>query len=79
MSSTIKLLITNLKKNWIHYKACLALARALRGMSKEKIYQELGLELLQDRLCYRKHLPLYNFGLIPARRLLHSTQNMHSN
>ena len=31
------------------YNACLALTGAIRGMSKEKIYQELGLESLRDR------------------------------
>ena len=32
------------------YNACLALTGAIRGTSKEKIYQELGLESLRDRL-----------------------------
>ena len=34
--------------------ACLALTREIRGTSKEKIYQELGLESLQIRRWYRK-------------------------
>ena len=38
----------------IQYNACLALTGAIRGTSKEKIYQELGLELLQIRRWYRK-------------------------
>ena len=33
----------------IQYNACLALTGAMRGTSKEKIYQELGLESLQIR------------------------------
>ena len=33
----------------IQYNACLALTGAIRGTSKEKIYQELGLESLRDR------------------------------
>ena len=38
----------------IQYNACLALTGAIRGTSKEKIYQELGLESLQIRRWYRK-------------------------
>ena len=38
----------------IQYNACLALTGAIRGTSKEKIYQELGLESLQIRQWYRK-------------------------
>ena len=37
----------------IQYNACLALTRAIRGTSKEQIYQELGLESLQIRRSYR--------------------------
>ena len=36
------------------YSACLAITRAIRGTSREKIYQELGLESLQLRRWYRK-------------------------
>ena len=38
----------------IHYNACLARTGAIRGTSKEKLYQELGLESLQLRCWYRK-------------------------
>ena len=38
----------------IQYNACLAITGAMRGTSKEKLYQELGLESLQLRRCYRK-------------------------
>ena len=38
----------------IQYNACLAITGALRGISKEKLYQELGLESLQLRRWYRK-------------------------
>ena len=31
----------------IQYNACFAIAGAIRGASKEKLYQELGLESLQ--------------------------------
>ena len=36
------------------YNACLALTGAIRGTSKEKIYQKLGLESVQIRRWYRK-------------------------
>ena len=38
----------------IQYNACLAITGAIRGTSKEKIHQELGLESLQLRRLYRK-------------------------
>ena len=44
----------------IQYNACLALTGAIRGTSKEKIYQELGLESLQIRQWYRKLCLFYN-------------------
>ena len=31
----------------VQYNACLALSEAIRGSSREKLYQELGLESLQ--------------------------------
>ena len=42
------------KMESIQYNACLAIAGTIRGTSREKIYQELGLESLQLRRCYRK-------------------------
>ena len=38
----------------IQYNACLALSRVIRGSSREKNYQELGLQSLQRRRWYRK-------------------------
>ena len=38
----------------IQYNACLAITGAIRGTSKEKLYQEIGLEFLQLRCRYRK-------------------------
>ena len=38
----------------VQYNPCLALTGAIRGTSKEKLYQELGLESLQLRRWYRK-------------------------
>ena len=42
------------KLDSIQYNTCLALTRAIRGTTKEKIYQELGLESLQICRWYRK-------------------------
>ena len=49
MSSLIKPLIES-----IQYNAALTLTRAIRGTSKEKLYQELGFESLQSRGQFRK-------------------------
>ena len=38
----------------IRYHAALAIAGAVRGTSSEKLYQELGLESLQQRRWQRK-------------------------
>ena len=37
----------------IQYNAALTITGAIRGTSKEKLYQELGFESLQQRLWYR--------------------------
>ena len=39
----------------IQYNACLALTGAIRGISKAKVFEELGLESLQHPRWYRKH------------------------
>ena len=69
------------------YHVCLGLTEAIRGTSKEKIYQELELESLRDRRCCRKLCLFYKvlenknskylFSLIPTRCLLYSTRNIH--
>ena len=38
----------------ILYNAALAITGAIRGTSREKLYQELGLESLKDRTCLRR-------------------------
>ena len=43
----------------LQYNACLAIAGAIRGSSREKIYQELGFESLQQRRWYRKLCSFY--------------------
>ena len=42
------------KNESLQYNAALAITGAIRGTSTEKIYQELGLESLQQRRWYRK-------------------------
>ena len=54
----MKYFLTRLQS--IQYNAALAIIRAVRGTSKEKLYQELGLEYLSSRrwlkgfVCYIK-------------------------
>ena len=38
----------------IQYKACIAITSAIQGTSRERLYQELGFESLNNRRCYRK-------------------------
>ena len=58
----------------VQYNATLAINGAIRGTSKEKLYQELGLESLQDRrwlrrMSYSTKLPPYLYQLIlPLQR-----------
>ena len=69
----------------IQYKACLALSRAIRGSSREKLYHELGLESFQRRCWYRKvclfykifkeNKPVYLFNLIPSKNSNYNTRN----
>ena len=70
----------------IQYNACLAITGAIRGTSREKIYQKLGLESLQLRRSYRKlclfykvfknEHPKYLFNLIPVRRTPYATRTV---
>ena len=69
----------------LQYNACLAITGAIRGSSREKIYQELGFESLQQRRWYRKlcsfykvfknKSPRYLFNIIPIRNPVYSTRN----
>ena len=43
----------------VQYNAALAITGAIRGTSKEKLYQELGLEFLKDRRWLRRMSYLY--------------------
>ena len=72
----------------IQYNACLAITGAIRGTSREKLYQELGLEPLRLRRWYRKlclfykvfknEHPQYLFHLIPVRHSSHTSRNVHN-
>ena len=69
----------------IQYNACLAITGAIRGTSKEKHYEELGLKFLQDRrwcrrLCYIYKIlvnksPNYLFNVVPASNTIYNTRN----
>ena len=62
----------------LQYNAALAITGAIRGTSKEKLYNELGLESLQNRRWYRKLSFLYKvianqspylFKMIPKKNM----------
>ena len=69
----------------IQYSACIAITGAILGISKEKIYQELGLESLESRRWFRKlcfffrilknKSPDYLIRLIPQRSSSYITRN----
>ena len=75
------------KLEFIQYRECLAITGTLRGTSREKIYQELGLESLQSRRWYRKlamfykiyknKSPFYLFNLIPEKTSSYATRNIN--
>ena len=70
----------------IQYRTCLAITGAIRGTSREKIYQKLGLESLQSQRWYRKlamfykiyknKSPFYLFNLIPEKTSSYATRNV---
>ena len=45
----------------IQYNACLAITSAIRGSSRENIYQELGLESLQHRGCIENYVTFIKY------------------
>ena len=69
----------------IQCNAALALTGAIRGSSREKLYQKLGLESLQQRRWYRKQCcfykiynkqgPVYLTELIPNRNEAYQTRH----
>ena len=67
----------------IQYNSCFALTGTIKGTPKEKIYLELGLELLRLRLWYRNLCLFYKifkniyplFNLMPVRNTHYSHRN----
>ena len=67
------------------YNACFAITGAIRGTSKERLYEELGLESLQHRRWYRKlcylykivvnKSPNYLFKVVPASNTIYNIRN----
>ena len=72
----------------VQHNACLAITRAIRGRSKEKLYQELDLESLRLRGWYRKLCPFKKifkkqhpenlFHLIPVTCAPYTTRTVHN-
>ena len=72
----------------IQYNAALAIAKAIRGTSSEKLYQELGLESPQQRrwcckLCtfykiIKEKSPNYLFNIFPKDNSNHRTKNSYN-
>ena len=68
----------------LQYNAALAITGAIHGTSKEKLYNELGLESLQNRQWYRKlsflykvianQSPSYLFKMIPNKNMSFPTR-----
>ena len=65
----------------MQYNACLAITEASRCTSREKLYEELGLESLQLSCFYklfnREH-PHYLFKLIPSRSSSYVARYIHN-
>ena len=61
------------KMETIQYNAALAITGAMRGSSREKLYQELGLETLQQRRCLllKSQPPKYLYSIIPIHNMLY--------
>ena len=76
------------KLDLLQYDVCLAITGPIRGTSKEKLYEETGLESLQPRRWYRKlscfykllnsEHPHYLFILIPSRKFSYVSKSIHN-
>ena len=62
----------------IQYNAALAITGAIRDSSREKLYQELGLETLQQRRWYRKLCCFYKILKSQSPKYLYSIIPIHS-
>ena len=71
----------------IQYNAALAITGAIRGSSREKLYQKLGMESLKQRRWFRKlcsffkitknQFPRYLFDKIPSNRTSYRRRNKY--
>ena len=61
-----------LEMETIQYNAALAIAVAIRGSSRKKLYQELSLETLQQRHWHRKLCCFYKILKSQPPKLLYS-------
>ena len=76
------------KLETVQYNAALVITGAIRGSSREKLYQELGLESLKSRRWYRKLClffklkknkhPSYLFDMIPKVLSTRTTRNYNN-
>ena len=66
------------KMETIQYNAALAITGAIRGSSREKLYQELGLETLQQRRWYRKLCCFYKILKSQSPKYLYSIISKHN-
>ena len=76
------------KLDSIQYNAALPIVGAIRGTSKEKLYNEPGLEALEKRRWYRKlccflkifryKCPRYLFNIIPTSVSTYNTKNTNN-
>ena len=75
----------NEKLEAVQYKAALAITGAVQGTSREKLYQELGLESLKSRRWYKRlccmfkimneQAPSYLINLLPRKQQNVTTRN----
>ena len=75
------------KLEGVQYKVALAITGAIQGTSRDRIYQELGLESLKSRRWYKRlscmfkimneHAPNYLINLIPKCEKTIRTRNSH--
>ena len=67
------------KKERVQYNTCLVFTGAFKGISRKRLYHELGLELLKDRRWHQKLCFFYKTvkGLSP--KYLTSCLQLHNN
>ena len=66
------------KMETIQYNAALAITSVVRDSSREKLYQELGLETLHQRSWYRKRCCFYSILKSQSPKYLYSIIPVHN-